>query len=86
MLVLHISFPTLWFAFSISKESLMKSFCLYFLVLLLLFPVFSLGFPHDSDGNEGDLGWRPGFRSQVGKILWKRAWQPTLVFLPGESP
>ena len=22
----------------------------------------------------------------VGKILWKRAWQPTPVFLPGESP
>ena len=21
----------------------------------------------------------------VGKILWRRAWQPTLVFLPGES-
>ena len=22
---------------------------------------------------------------QVGKIAWRRAWQPTLVFLPGES-
>ena len=22
----------------------------------------------------------------VGKICWRRAWQPTLVFLPGESP
>ena len=22
----------------------------------------------------------------VGKIPWRRAWQPTLVFLPGESP
>ena len=22
----------------------------------------------------------------VGKIPWKRAWQPTPVFLPGESP
>ena len=27
-----------------------------------------------------------GFDSWVGKILWKRAWQPTLVFSPGESP
>ena len=25
------------------------------------------------------------FESQVGKILWRRAWQFTPVFLPGES-
>ena len=25
------------------------------------------------------------FNSWVGKIPWKRAWQPTPVFLPGES-
>ena len=24
--------------------------------------------------------------AQVGKILWRRAWQPTPVFLPEESP
>ena len=29
-----------------------------------------------------DLGSVPGSE----KILWKRAWQPTPVFLPGESP
>ena len=28
---------------------------------------------------------RFGFDSQVGKILWKRAWQPAPAFLPGES-
>ena len=28
---------------------------------------------------------RPGFDPWVGKILWKREWQPTPVFLPGES-
>ena len=28
---------------------------------------------------------RPGFDPLVGKILWRRAWQPTPVFLPGES-
>ena len=49
-------------------------------------PVF-LGFPGSSDGKEsacnvGDLGSIPGF----GKIPWGRAWQPTPVFLPGESP
>ena len=29
---------------------------------------------------------RPGFDPWVGKILWGRPWQPTPVFLPGESP
>ena len=29
---------------------------------------------------------RPGFDSWVGKIPWKRAWQPTPVFLLGKSP
>ena len=28
---------------------------------------------------------RHGFICWVGKIAWKRAWQPTPVFLPGES-
>ena len=32
--------------------------------------------------NERDLGLIPG----LGKIPWRRAWQPTPVFLPGESP
>ena len=32
----------------------------------------------------GDAG-RCGFDSWVGKIPWRRAWQPTPVFLPGES-
>ena len=29
-----------------------------------------------------NVGWIPGF----GKIPWRRSWQPTPVFLPGESP
>ena len=28
---------------------------------------------------------RPGFNPWGGKIPWRRKWQPTLVFLPGES-
>ena len=40
---------------------------------LLFFP--SLG--------AGDLGWRPGFSPWVGKIPWRRTWQPTPVVLPG---
>ena len=33
--------------------------------------------------NEGDS--RCGFNPWVGKIAWRRAWQPTPVFSPGES-
>ena len=29
---------------------------------------------------------RPGFDPWIGKISWRRAWQPTPVFLPRESP
>ena len=29
--------------------------------------------------------WRTGFNLWDGKILWKRKWQPTAVFLPGKS-
>ena len=29
---------------------------------------------------------RPRFNPWVGKIPWRRAWQPTPVFLPGEPP
>ena len=33
--------------------------------------------------NAGDMRCR--FNPWVGKIPWRRAWQPTPVFLPGES-
>ena len=48
----------------------------------------SLGFPGGSDGkesacHEGDLGSIAGLgRSPV--VGWRKAWQPTPVFLPGE--
>ena len=29
--------------------------------------------------------WKPRFNPWVGKIPWRRKWQPTPVFLPGES-
>ena len=32
-----------------------------------------------------NLCGRPGLDPWVRKILWRRAWQPTPVFLPGES-
>ena len=40
-----------------------------------------------SEGKESRLqGRRPGLDPWIGKIPWRRAWQPTPVFLPGESP
>ena len=35
--------------------------------------------------NAGDTV-RHNFNPSVGKISWRRSWQPTPVFLPGESP
>ena len=32
--------------------------------------------------NKGDK--RHGFKPWVGKIPWRRAWQPTPIFLPGK--
>ena len=32
-----------------------------------------------------DLGFNPWFNPLVGKIPWRREWQPIPVFLPGKS-
>ena len=45
-----------------------------------------MGFPSDSDSKASACNARrPGFDPWVGKVPWRRAWQPTPVFLPGES-
>ena len=44
------------------------------------------GFPSGSDSKESACNERPGFNPWVGKIPWRRACQPTPVFLPVESP
>ena len=41
-------------------------------------------FPGGSDGKESTQCRRPGFVPWVRKIPWRREWQPTPVFLPGE--
>ena len=47
-------------------------------------PIF-MGFPGSSDGKESTSKCRrPVFDAWVGKFPWRRAWQPTPVFLPGE--
>ena len=47
------------------------------------------GFPGGTSGKESTCQCRRckryGFNPWVGKIPWRRKWQPTLVFLPGES-
>ena len=44
-----------------------------------------MGFPGGSDGKESVCSSGPGFNPWVGKIPWRRKWQPSPVFLPGES-
>ena len=50
---------------------------------------FLLGFPGGASGKETACQCRRckrgGFDPWVGRIPWRRAWQPTPVFLPGES-
>ena len=44
----------------------------------------SPGFPGVSDGKDCLQCRRPRANAQVRKILWRRTWQPTPVFLPGK--
>ena len=54
---------------------------------MLLMPL--VGFPGGASGKEPAFQCRRHRRLRfdpwVGKIPWRRAWQPTLLFLPGES-
>ena len=58
---------------------------------LWLFSIWSyteVGFPRWLSGKESVYQCsrsRCGFNPWVGKIPWRRKWQPTPVFLPGES-
>ena len=47
--------------------------------------IYAWGFPGGSDGKEWLQCWRPRFSPRVGKIHWRRKWQPTSVLLPGKS-
>ena len=66
----------------------------HIVVVLLYWPIsldiMSLGFTHvGASGKnlacQSRRHKRCNFGLWVGKISWRRAWQPTLVFLPGES-
>jgi len=58
-------------------------------VILEIIYLIRLGFPGGTSGKEPACQCRRRKRCRsnpwVGKIPWRRAWQPTLVFLPGES-
>ena len=52
----------------------------------VLFFFFFNGFSSGSDSKESTCQCRRlRFDRWVGKIPWRRKWQPTPVFLPGES-
>ena len=51
--------------------------------------MFLGGFLNGASGKESAYQYkrceRHGLNPWVGMVLWRRAWQPTPVFLPGES-
>ena len=58
----------------------------YLQQLILLTIICQVGFPGGSDSKKSTCPCRrPRFDPWVGKIPWRREWQPTLVFLPGKS-
>ena len=53
----------------------------------LLGSVYVSHFPDGSDGKDSACQCRRcKFNPWIGKLPWRRKWQPTPVFLPGESP
>ena len=50
-----------------------------------LMPCYAIYFPGGSDGKESPCSAGDGFDPWVRKIPLRREWQPTAVFLPGES-
>ena len=55
------------------------------LLLVILLVDFSGGVSGKEPICNAGRFWRQRFDPWVGKIPWRRAWQPTPVFLPGES-
>ena len=62
--------------------------CLLYLLLKYIYPVLKLStfFAGTSAGKEFTCNAGDQFDSWVRKILWRRAWQFTPAYLPGESP
>ena len=59
---------------------------IYLSIIYLCF-IYMCGLPECFSGKEFTCQCRRcGFGPWVGKISWRRKWQPTPVFLPGKSP
>ena len=59
--------------------------CLFYGRNFCILPYVIYGLPRWLSGKESVCQCRrPGFGSWVGKIPWRRKWQPTPVFLPGK--
>ena len=72
----------LWLA--VCEQFLWHMFCSSFEFSWHL--LFITGVPRQLSGKESTCQCRRcGFNPWVGKILWRRKWQPILVFLPGKS-
>ena len=84
-----LSFPILMVALIIIITSTNPSTTNYVKITSIYFCTNILGFPNGTNGKESACQWRRhkihGFYLWVGKIPWRRAWQPTPVFLPGAS-
>ena len=58
---------------------------LYLLLLTLYLPIYRDSLVAQRVKNLPAM-WETWFQSLGQEDPWRRAWQPTLVFLPGESP
>ena len=69
-----------------NKTICVWDFCMYFGTHTHTHTHIHQGFSGGSDGKQSTHNMRyPGSNPWIRKIPWKRKWQPTPVFLPGES-
>ena len=75
-------------------EEKLRFTCKEDIIIAMNFPIVSIlrhsstpGFPCGASDQEStcNAGKRCGFDPWTRKIPWRRAWQPTPVFMPGES-
>ena len=71
----------------LSNNEISSGLCLFdFFAQLSFWGRIGVDCPDGSDGKESACNaGDPGFDHWVGKISWRRKWQPTSVFLPGKS-
>ena len=76
-----------WYVYKLWKDHQVKlsnnSYC--FVCVCVCVCVCMFDFPDGSDGKASAYNAKTRFSPWVGKISWRRKWQPTPVFLPGKS-